>query len=54
MQEQHPHLAALEAQHKALDSEIGDLEKRPYIDATEVKTLKRKKLYIKQEMANFS
>jgi hypothetical protein len=53
MPEQHPHLVSLKERHRALDDQIGEIEKRPYVDATEIKSLKRKKLYLKEEMAAF-
>jgi hypothetical protein len=45
------HLAELERRHQALEQEISEALTHPSIDALRVAELKRKKLYVKDEIA---
>ena len=45
------HLAELERRHQALDQEISEALAHPSIDGLRVAELKRKKLYVKDEIA---
>lgn len=45
------HLAELERRHEALKREVQEAQSHPGFDETEVATLKRRKLHIKDEIA---
>jgi hypothetical protein len=45
------HLAELEAQHRALESEISDALAHPSTDDMKIAELKRRKLQVKDEIA---
>jgi hypothetical protein len=45
------HLAELERRHQALEQEISEALTHPSIDALKIAELKRKKLYVKDEIA---
>ncbi|MES2338636.1 MAG: YdcH family protein [Pseudomonadota bacterium] len=45
------HLSALEAKHASLDAQIADHEGRPSPDHTVIADLKKRKLRLKEEMA---
>ncbi|GJE28127.1 YdcH family protein [Methylobacterium organophilum] len=44
------HLSQLEAKHEALEKEIHDAQQAPSIDDLRVAELKRKKLFLKDEI----
>jgi len=48
------HVAELERRHRALDQEIKAEEARPGGDDTRIAALKRKKLFIKDELARLA
>jgi hypothetical protein len=45
------HLAELERRHQALEQEISEAMAHPSIDGLKIAELKRKKLYVKDEIA---
>jgi hypothetical protein len=45
------HLAELERRHQALEQEISEAQAHPSIDGLKIAELKRKKLYVKDEIA---
>jgi hypothetical protein len=45
------HLAELERRHQALEAEINDALAHPSMDGLKIVELKRKKLYVKDEIA---
>ena len=45
------HLAELEKRHQALEAEISEALTHPSADALQIVELKRKKLYVKDEIA---
>jgi hypothetical protein len=45
-----PHLAELESQHRALESEISDALAHPSTDDVKIAELKRRKLQVKDEI----
>ena len=45
------HLAELERRHQALEAEINEALAHPSIDGLKIVELKRKKLYVKDEIA---
>jgi hypothetical protein len=45
------HLAELERRHQALEQEISDAMAHPSMDGLKIAELKRKKLYVKDEIA---
>ena len=47
----HSHLAELERRHQALEQEISEALTHPSSDALKIAELKRKKLYVKDEIA---
>lgn len=47
----HPHVAALQARHHEIDDQIATEEKRPAPDTARLAELKRRKLKLKEEMA---
>lgn len=49
----HPHLDALRAKHRELDERIQAEERRPGGDETEIARMKREKLKLKEEIAQF-
>jgi uncharacterized protein len=49
----HPHLEMLQARHRELDTRIQEEERRPSPDSDKVAALKREKLKLKEEIADF-
>ena len=47
------HLAELERRHEALDREIAEAQAHPGMDDLEIAALKKRKLQLKDEIANF-
>ena len=47
------HLAELERRHEALDREIAEAQTHPGTDDLEIAALKKRKLQLKDEIANF-
>ncbi|MGD8310293.1 MAG: YdcH family protein [Chromatiales bacterium] len=43
-------LAQLQQEHRDLDSAIGRLQEGPYVDQLQIRRLKKRKLYLKDEI----
>lgn len=48
------HIAELERRHAALERQLEEAAQHPSIDPVQVKELKRRKLYIKDEISRLS
>lgn len=48
------HLDQLREKHKGLDARIKEEERRPSVDSVELRSLKRKKLQVKEEIKRLS
>ncbi len=51
---EHPHLETLKTRHRNLDAEIQETARRPSCDDLEIASMKKEKLRVKEEIAQFA
>ena len=51
---EHPHLETLKTRHRNLDAEIQETARRPSCDDLEIASMKKEKLRVKEEIAQFT